>query len=56
VEWAKNEIKKNMNNFIKLLLFNKISAKLFLKIVLRIHSLSYKVSGKLAIILNDGVR
>ena len=44
-----------MNNLVKSLMFNKLTAKLFLKSALKIHSLSYKVSGKLATILNDGV-
>lgn len=44
-----------MNCFFKSLFLNKITAKFFHKIILRIHTFTYKLSGIFASILNDGI-
>lgn len=43
-----------MKEFLKNLIYNKLVAKLILKKILRIHTLSYKLSGIYSSIINDG--
>jgi SAM-dependent methyltransferase len=44
-----------MKTIIKKLILNKFTAKLFIKPILKLHSLTYELSGKLAIVLENGV-
>jgi len=44
-----------MIKLLKLFVFNKIAAALFIKITLKSHSISYKLAAKFSTILNDGV-
>lgn len=43
-----------MKSFIKKIIYNKIVAKILIKLILRIHSFTYKLSGIYSSILNDG--
>lgn len=44
-----------MKNILKKLLLNKFIAKLLIKPILKLHSFSYELAGKFAIILNNGI-
>jgi predicted RNA methylase len=51
----KINIKRFTKDLILRLVFNKIMALLFLRLLLRVHSLAYNFSGRYAGILNSGV-